>query len=189
MYGTGNKKMLNMLILEILQKYSDEGHPLTQQEIEGVSGFLQMIAGFRKGLMKKPLPHGGVADLEIRVDLYELKLIPDQRLAEGMNRRYLHQVDSVQGVLNAGQLPVLQQPLPDSFLHFRGRRGRKGNDQKALRLGAVLQHLNDPLHHHRRFSAGGGGAADNFLRFGLNHPLLRSCPFRHALTSFPCFPR
>ncbi len=33
MYGTGNKKMLNMLILEILQKYSDEEHSLTQQEI------------------------------------------------------------------------------------------------------------------------------------------------------------
>ncbi len=33
MYGTGNKKMLNMLILELLQKYSDENHALTQQEI------------------------------------------------------------------------------------------------------------------------------------------------------------
>ena len=33
MYATGNKKMLNMLILEILRKYSDEKHPLTQQQI------------------------------------------------------------------------------------------------------------------------------------------------------------
>ena len=33
MYGTGSKKMLNMLILEILRKYSDEDHSLTQQEI------------------------------------------------------------------------------------------------------------------------------------------------------------
>lgn len=33
MYATGNKKMLNMLILEILRKYSDENHALTQQEI------------------------------------------------------------------------------------------------------------------------------------------------------------
>lgn len=33
MYGTGNKKMLNMLILEILQNYTDENHSLTQQEI------------------------------------------------------------------------------------------------------------------------------------------------------------
>ena len=33
MYATGNKKMLNMLILEILRKYSDEDHPLTQQKI------------------------------------------------------------------------------------------------------------------------------------------------------------
>ncbi|WP_026658194.1 helix-turn-helix transcriptional regulator [Butyrivibrio sp. AC2005] len=33
MYGTGSKKMLNMLILEILRKYSDENHSLTQQEI------------------------------------------------------------------------------------------------------------------------------------------------------------
>lgn len=33
MYTTGNKKMLNMLILEILQKYTDENHALTQQEI------------------------------------------------------------------------------------------------------------------------------------------------------------
>ena len=33
MYGTGNKKMLNMLILEILRKYSDEDHPLMQKEI------------------------------------------------------------------------------------------------------------------------------------------------------------
>ena len=33
MYGTANKKMLNMLILEILQQYSDENHSLTQQEI------------------------------------------------------------------------------------------------------------------------------------------------------------
>ena len=33
MYGTGNKKMLNMLILEILRMYSDEDHSLTQQDI------------------------------------------------------------------------------------------------------------------------------------------------------------
>ena len=33
MYGTGNKKMLNMLILEILRMYSDEEHNLTQQDI------------------------------------------------------------------------------------------------------------------------------------------------------------
>ena len=33
MYGTGNKKMLNMLILEILRNYTDEEHSLTQQEI------------------------------------------------------------------------------------------------------------------------------------------------------------
>lgn len=33
MYATGNKKMLNMLILEILKKYTDEDHTLTQQEI------------------------------------------------------------------------------------------------------------------------------------------------------------
>ena len=33
MYATGNKKMLNMLILEILRMYSDENHALTQQEI------------------------------------------------------------------------------------------------------------------------------------------------------------
>ena len=33
MYATGNKKMLNMLILKILQKYSDEQHALKQQDI------------------------------------------------------------------------------------------------------------------------------------------------------------
>lgn len=33
MYATGNKKMLNMLILDILKEYSDENHILTQQEI------------------------------------------------------------------------------------------------------------------------------------------------------------
>ncbi|MCR4892748.1 MAG: WYL domain-containing protein [Lachnospiraceae bacterium] len=33
MYVTGNKKMLNMLILEILRKYTDDQHSLTQQEI------------------------------------------------------------------------------------------------------------------------------------------------------------
>ena len=33
MYAAGNKKMLNMLILEILKNYSDEEHRLTQQEI------------------------------------------------------------------------------------------------------------------------------------------------------------
>lgn len=33
MYATANKKMLNMLILDILKNYSDENHKLTQQEI------------------------------------------------------------------------------------------------------------------------------------------------------------
>lgn len=33
MYATANKKMLNMLILDILKKYSDIDHRLTQQEI------------------------------------------------------------------------------------------------------------------------------------------------------------
>lgn len=32
-YGTNSKKMLNMLILEILKVHSDENHPLTQQDI------------------------------------------------------------------------------------------------------------------------------------------------------------
>ena len=33
MYGTGTKKMLNMLILDILREYSDEEHRLLQQDI------------------------------------------------------------------------------------------------------------------------------------------------------------
>lgn len=33
LYATANKKMLNMLILDILKEYSDEDHRLTQQEI------------------------------------------------------------------------------------------------------------------------------------------------------------
>ncbi len=33
MYATGNKKMLNMLILDILKDYTDENHHLTQQKI------------------------------------------------------------------------------------------------------------------------------------------------------------
>lgn len=33
MYATGNKKMLNMLILEILRVYTDEDHALSQQDI------------------------------------------------------------------------------------------------------------------------------------------------------------
>lgn len=33
MYATANKKMLNMLVLEILKEYSDEDHHLTQQDI------------------------------------------------------------------------------------------------------------------------------------------------------------
>ncbi len=33
MYATGNKKMLNMLILDILREYTDENHSLTQQDI------------------------------------------------------------------------------------------------------------------------------------------------------------
>lgn len=33
MYATANKKMLNMIILEILRMYSDENHALTQQQI------------------------------------------------------------------------------------------------------------------------------------------------------------
>ena len=33
MYDIGNKKMLNMFILEILRNYTDENHSLTQQEI------------------------------------------------------------------------------------------------------------------------------------------------------------
>ena len=33
MYATGNKKMLNMLVLEILREYSEQEHRLKQQEI------------------------------------------------------------------------------------------------------------------------------------------------------------
>ena len=33
LYANGNKKMLNLLILEILKDYTDADHPLTQQEI------------------------------------------------------------------------------------------------------------------------------------------------------------
>jgi len=33
MYGTGSKKMLIIMILKILEKYSDERRPLTQKKI------------------------------------------------------------------------------------------------------------------------------------------------------------
>ena len=33
MYATANKKMLNMLILDILRTYTDQDHSVTQQEI------------------------------------------------------------------------------------------------------------------------------------------------------------
>ena len=33
MYGVGTKKMLNIMILKILERYSDEQHPLTQKRI------------------------------------------------------------------------------------------------------------------------------------------------------------
>ena len=33
MYGTGTKKMLNMLILDVLKEYSDSEHRLLQQDI------------------------------------------------------------------------------------------------------------------------------------------------------------
>ena len=33
MYGTGSKKMLIVMILKILEKYSDERRPLTQKKI------------------------------------------------------------------------------------------------------------------------------------------------------------
>ena len=33
MYGIGNKKSLNIMILQILKKYTDENHSLTQQQI------------------------------------------------------------------------------------------------------------------------------------------------------------
>ena len=32
-YGAEGKKMLNILILDVLQRYSDADHPLTQQAI------------------------------------------------------------------------------------------------------------------------------------------------------------
>lgn len=36
MYATANKKMLNMIILEILETYSDENHKLSQKEIKDI---------------------------------------------------------------------------------------------------------------------------------------------------------
>lgn len=44
MYSTGNKKELNILILEILREYTDEEHSLTQQEIIKVTA-QNVIAG------------------------------------------------------------------------------------------------------------------------------------------------
>jgi hypothetical protein len=40
MYGTGTKKMLNMLILDILKEYSDSEHRLLLQDIIDLLKFL-----------------------------------------------------------------------------------------------------------------------------------------------------
>lgn len=52
-YATANKKMLNMLILDILKEYSDEKHRLTQQEIIRllISYVLWVIDIFRQRLL------------------------------------------------------------------------------------------------------------------------------------------
>ena len=43
MYGTGTKKMLNMLILDILKEYSDSEHRLLQQDKEPVEKYVPQI--------------------------------------------------------------------------------------------------------------------------------------------------
>ena len=43
MYGTGNKKMLNMLILDILKDYSDTEHRLRACQLKCVSFLFPLV--------------------------------------------------------------------------------------------------------------------------------------------------
>ena len=60
MYGTGTKKMLNMLILDILKEYSDSEHRLLQQDIidlfEDIKDFIKIsVDGCNFALMHYPM--------------------------------------------------------------------------------------------------------------------------------------
>ena len=45
MYARGSKKMLNMMILEILRTHTDEEHRLTQQEIIRLMKLMYGVTG------------------------------------------------------------------------------------------------------------------------------------------------
>ena len=42
MFGVGTKKMLNLMILKILERYSDERRPLTQKRILELSSLCKI---------------------------------------------------------------------------------------------------------------------------------------------------
>lgn len=80
-YGTETKKMLNILILEILRKYSDEEHHLTQQEIMrklkseyGIEKIdRRSVRANVKSLFDMGYPIVGIADEDVDVDGYYLE--------------------------------------------------------------------------------------------------------------------
>lgn len=57
-YAGDNKKMLNMLILEILKDYTDADHRLTQQEIIDLLKLNYGAECNRRSIRNNPLPQG-----------------------------------------------------------------------------------------------------------------------------------
>lgn len=53
MEGTGNKRLLNMYILDILREFSDENHALTQQEILKPDNLRNQLQADAKALWEK----------------------------------------------------------------------------------------------------------------------------------------
>ena len=91
---------------------------------------LQRGAGGPERVREQFLRPGLFTDRKKRIRVRGLEFLPDQMLAERMNRADFHQIDLFQGRAKIFVLPLLPETVPDFLLHLRSRRVGEGHHQK-----------------------------------------------------------
>ena len=146
---------------------------------------LQSGAGGTEGIREQFLCPRRFADGEHRIGPSRLEFLPDQMLAESMDRRDLHQVDPLQRLPYIFVLPLLPQAFADLLLHLgRGGIGER-HDQESLRVGFLFQHTDHPLDHDGGLSAAGRGGADDPTGRRVDRSQLLVSPLRHGWFLLP----
>ena len=142
--------------------------------------FTKRITRLAEGIRKKLFPLGSGADSENRINPCQLEFLPDQVLAEGMDRADLHDTRFFRCSRYHRILPFRKEAFPDLLFHFSRRGVCEGDYQKRKRICPFPNQAHNPFDHYCRFTAPGRSRTNKSSGRRPDYPLLILCPLRHC---------